>query len=315
MNMTHVRCLDADFKGKYDVMICACGYESRSRFVPQKIALRTTQRAAIGFDYHPVGSFATNVDWFIANGFFDWNGGEFIGVSDSDFPVTLQSIIAQLKFENMAKVAVDISSFSLIRLAHIVDFLCSTHFADVLEVDFLYAPGRNHIVSDDESEIQFAGPVTSRFAGWANRPELPVVAIFGLGMEYERSLGAFELLNPGIAYTFATVGTNRRITSQINKANEGLYPLVPEAQRFTFDVKKPLDCLNSLRSIVNGSLREGRPILVPLGPKIFALCSLLIAKEYFPDVGVWRFSSGRASIPRDIIETGEVSGLTVEVRI
>lgn len=295
----------------YDLIICACGYEKRSRFIASELWTRAKKRVAIGFDYHLAGSLKENVEWFDQHGFFDWKGGGFGEVADIDFLSVLQSVFCGVGDADPIKICVDISSFSSVRLANIVEFFWMSKFKTTVLVDFLYAPGKHYAKSEEDVEIQFAGPVSNQFAGWACRPELPVVAILGLGMEYERSLGAFEMLSPAIAYTFATIGTNAKITKQINKANEGLYPLVPEMQRFIFDIGRPLDCLGALRSLVSGALKEGRPIFVPLGPKIFTLASLIIASEFFPNVGVWRISTGRSGNPIDIVERGDIVGFSV----
>lgn len=296
---------------KYNLLLCACGYEERSRFIPKTLAALSELRVAIGFDYLHEGSIATNKSWFKREGFFDWNKGEFPSIDDLSFRKTLHSILSGVAAKDGAKrIAIDISSFSSIRLAFIIEVLWSMSHDTPCKVDFFYAPGKSYENLEPEVEIQFAGPVINHFAGWSSRPELPVVAIIGLGMEYERSLGAFELLNPGIAYTFASTAVSERMAKQINRANAGLYPLVPDLQRFTYDVMKPLDCLGQLRSLVTGALKEGRPVFVPLGPKIFTICSLVLASEFHPNVGVWRISTGRSGAPIDIVPRGDISSFS-----
>lgn len=298
---------------KYDALLCAVGYESRSKFVANEKQVDSASNLGIGFDYHQIGSLEENVEWFLSNGFFKWNNGQPAHISDASFPKTISQMLSPIFDESNKRphFAVDISSFSSIRLAEIVKFFWNQANEKEFMVDFLYAPGRHYMPSRDDEQIQFAGPVTDQFAGWSSAPELPVVAIFGLGLRDETALGAFEFINPGDAYTFATAGAENSLREQIDDANKELYPLVPKSHRHIFDVARPIDCFNSLRSLVSGSIRHGRPILVPLGPKIFTLCSLLIANEFFPHVGVWRVSVGRTGTPRDVIERGDISGLSV----
>jgi hypothetical protein len=297
---------------EYDLLLCACGYEERSRFVPKSFVSQASTRIAIGFDYLHEGSIRANKAWFKDEGFFEWNKGEFPIIDDKSFCSVLRTLLSGVRSRDGARrIAIDVSSFSSIRLAFIIEVVWSIKFDSPLIIDFFYAPGKNYDNLESEVEIQFAGPVTNHFAGWACRPELPVVAIIGLGMEYERSLGAFELINPGIAYTFSSAAVNEKIAKQINRANAGLYPLVPEIQRFTYDVMKPLDCLAQLRSLVTGTLKDGRPVFVPLGPKIFTICSLILASEFHPNVGVWRISTGCSGVPVDIVARGDISSFSV----
>jgi hypothetical protein len=59
-------------------------------------------------------------------------------------------------------------------------------------------------------------------------------------------------------------------------------------------------------------LRQARPVIVPMGPKIFGLAALLIAESFVPRISVWRISTGRSGEPLDICATGPIHGYTVE---
>ena len=58
-----------------------------------------------------------------------------------------------------------------------------------------------------------------------------------------------------------------------------------------------------------GIMQKRRPIIIPFGPKIFALVSMLVAYMHHPSVAVWRVSSGRGLHPEDKTSSGVVVGL------
>ena len=64
----------------------------------------------------------------------------------------------------------------------------------------------------------------------------------------------------------------------------------PHAQVVTYDVTRPLDLVASLESLVFGARAASRPILVPFGPKVFALACMFSCGDP---------RSGRWGLPRD----------------
>ncbi|QDT99563.1 hypothetical protein [Gimesia aquarii] len=326
-----------DINHQYDVMLCALGYESRSTNVAAMLVNQTKHRLAIGFDYHHTGSLSANAEWFSNNGFFSFNNEEPYFATDQEFSDKLISMIeSRVKKDGESRFAVDISSFSTIRLASVLDVFWSLASRENnIVVDFLYSPGKEYKVEKNVEQIEFAGPVNRKYAGWSSQPETPVVAIFGLGLEYDCSIGAFEYLNPGLTYTFSThgakskldekitfvnskndfdVNTDNEFEMQLIEANKQLLPLVPPEMRFDFDVARPLDCYTKVRSVAIGAMRYGRTVFVPLGPKIFALTTLLVANEFCPEIAVWRISTGRSAKPTDVLARGDVVGLRVKWR-
>jgi hypothetical protein len=319
--------LVADVQVTYDLFLCAVGYEERSSFAAKKLNLKTRVRVGIGFDYHKVGRLSENIEYFSSNGFLDWASGRSPHVTDIEFAALILELFKNV-FETSPnpRLAVDISSFSSVRLAKILE--CVTIFASdrTAVVDFYYTLGDGYDNKQRSEEIEFSGPVTEFFAGWSSEPELPVTAIFCLGKEYDRAIGAFELLNPSLTFVFATSGALETLSNRILKvgpefngelarlvrdANRQLLPLVPTDKRFEIDLKKPYECYTMVKSVVSGAVRFGRAVAVPLGPKLFTLIALLTAIELNPRMAVWRFSVGRSGEPQDVRSSGHVVGLSV----
>ena len=78
-----------------------------------------------------------------------------------------------------------------------------------------------------------------------------------------------------------------------------------------YGVGQPYATLVELESLVSGLLQGARPMIVPLGPKPFALASILVAVALYPDVSVWCVSAESYEDPVDRVPTGDIVGLGV----
>jgi hypothetical protein len=319
--------LVAEVQDTYDLFLCAVGYEERSSFAAKKLNLKAKVRIGIGFDYHKVGSLARNIKYFSKNGFLDWASSRSPHVSDFEFASVIAELFKKV-FETTdnPRLAIDISCFSSVRLAKVLECVTILTAGKTAVVDFFYSIGEGYDNKQRSEEIEFSGPVTEYFAGWSTEPELPITAIFCLGKEYDRAIGAFELLNPSLSFVFATSGALENLSNRILKvapefngelarlvqdANRQLLPLVPTDKRFEIDLTSPYECYTMVKSVVSGAVRFGRAVAVPLGPKLFTLIALLTAIELNPKMAVWRFSVGRSGEPQDVRPSGQVVGLSV----
>ena len=128
----------------------------------------------------------------------------------------------------------------------------------------------------------------------------PPVLVLGLGYENDKAIGAVEYIEPAAIWAFEPTGHDERYSKAIRQANKTLWDVLPQEKRLLYSVYHPFDCFVSLESLTYGLVRESRPILVPFGPKLFAVCCLLVSFAH-PMVSVWRVSSGhlvwRGSIP------------------
>jgi hypothetical protein len=93
------------------------------------------------------------------------------------------------------------------------------------------------------------------------------------------------------------------------KRHRSGHSLVPEQNGFAYPLSKPLDTFVQLESFVFGITRTHNLIVLPFGPKLFALCAMLVGMVH-PEVAVWRVSGGEDRIDRE--PSGELFGLTVD---
>jgi hypothetical protein len=154
--------------------------------------------------------------------------------------------------------------------------------------------------------------VVETFAGWTTEPSAPPVVILGLGYERDKAVGIVEYIEPGEVWAFKPYGEDSRYDTELKRANQAFWELLPEDHIIEYCVDRPFECFTNLESLIYGTLRLGRPILVPFGPKIFSACCFLIACVYHPKLAVWRVSSGQFEPALDRIPNGKIIGLGAE---
>jgi hypothetical protein len=131
----------------------------------------------------------------------------------------------------------------------------------------------------------------------------------GLGYEENKTLGAVEHIQAATILTFTPISPVEAYTPALDEANRTLLNLVPNANRFTYNVGYPLETFVELESFTFGITRTHNLIMLPFGPKIFTLCSMLVGMIH-PEVALWRVSGGKDRVDRRA--NGDVFGLSVE---
>ena len=160
-----------------------------------------------------------------------------------------------------------------------------------VDVDVLYTPARYHDPLDQPDVTEVHGPVTNWFAGWSGGQNA-VVAFIGIGYEEDRALGVFEYLEPGDAWAFIPEGEDALYDERLRERNSWVFDELDPNRRVGYRVDDPSSCLSLMEGLVVDELaQQRRPVIVPLGPKIFAVCGLLVALRHAPMPAVWRISS------------------------
>lgn len=293
----------------YDLDIVSLGYESRARFIASELEANSKSRLAIGFARQQECAYKDNKQWFLGRGY------KIQEVEDGVFFATCAETIHRLTPESSQpiRVRIDISSMSRLRVASLLAAFVESSSAEVFLLDFVYAASVFMSPPREMSQIESAGPVIPQLAGWSFEPDKPVSTVFGLGFEYDRAIGVVEYLEPSEVWSFNTEKHDEQFDQEVMKANKFFWKSVPNSHRLTYRIDAPIDCLIDLESLTFGLLKQSRPILVPLGPKIFSLCCLLVAYLHFPRVGVWRVSSGVHENPIDRKADGSITGMRVRL--
>jgi hypothetical protein len=277
-----------------DLLLCACGYESRSTYLPKMLADRATRRVAIGFDSQHELRYDENAQWFYAHGF------EVSDATEGEYNYRLRQIFAELCASTRnPSIVVDISCLNRARLAKLVRALQEMDSVRA-DVAFVYNLAEFSPPAEDMEPTSVAEPVIPEFAGWTNYPERPPAAILGLGYEQSRAIGIVDHLEiNNAAWAFVPRGPITEYSNSVDLANRSLFDMISvEGRKLFYDVMNPGVLFHELNALVDSLKHIYNPILIPFGPKLFALVGLLVASMH-EEIGVWRVSSGALQVPVD----------------
>jgi hypothetical protein len=161
-----------------------------------------------------------------------------------------------------------------------------------VSVTFIYAPAPYHPPSTKPPFIKAVEPIANEFAGWWTDLQYPTTGIMSVGYEYEKAIGAADLLELQDPWIFLPESFDSRYDSAVRDANTNLLDWSGPDRLLSYPVLDPLGTFGMLESMVAGLIGSSRVLILPLGPKIFALSAMLVGAAYAPDVAVWRVSSG-----------------------
>ncbi len=185
---------------------------------------------------------------------------------------------------------------------------------DAAVVDFVYTPGEFQRPPDTRSALAFTGPVLPAFAGLpSSSANSALTAVFGLGYESLEALGALQLLEASEVWALVPYDEGERYYELVRAENDTLLEMVSDDHVLRYDVLDGVGTFELLEQLVYGATEVGRPVIVPLGPKIFALAALLVSSRFDREVPVWRFSTDQYSLPQDVAASGLVGGMRLHI--
>lgn len=299
--------------GSYAAMVCTVGYESRARYVrhlaaPEAIGATWAYR----FEHHNVLAYKANL------GYFEGQGDVFLE-PESAFEKHLRSLIDErvmtvrdaqrrLGQPGLVRFAVDISSMDRDRLARTVQAFATCD--EDVEVDFFYSFAKFVGAFDGSEGRVLVNRSAEGFEGWTDNPSLPLVCVVGLGFESRLALAALETLEPTQTVWLVPRGVEREY-EEIVRTRNSFAVGENSGSGSTYDATRPYETLLDLETTVAGLARHNRVVIVPLGPKIFALCGMLTSLVHPTNVGVWRLSADSERKPVDRTPNGHVAGIRV----
>jgi hypothetical protein len=231
--------------------------------------------------------------------------------TDLDFARTFSSVLRGVSNSRIRSVGIDISSLGRRRIAHIVAELSAPNaLPEGCQVEFYYAPGKYQAPQKNPSSSLVADAVTDRFRGALRSLSLPLAAVIGLGYEPFRAIGVFELLEPGQTWAFFPESEDENYESALLSANRLLRNSLSPSSVLDYPVLRPSEAYKRLESLVVNASDDHRIVLVPMGPKIFAVCCLLLGLDSrIPAPAVWRVGERFANHPVPVEPRGQIVGL------
>jgi len=290
----------------YDGMIASVGYEPRSHAIAEAMRERPPKAIAVEFRGQQ------NEQYLESRACFDRMKFDIKQEWDERFLPFVASWFREL--DPGARVLIDISSMSRPRIASVVQALADLEDPSAVDVDFLYAPAAYRDPGELPPGVLSLGPVIPYYAGELQNRRDPV-ALVGLGYEPFKAAGALDSLEVDNAIVYIPRGFDERFYAKVLEANEGLLERHDAPQREEYLVAEPFECFATLEGRSLALLGEGfAPAILPLGPKVFALCATLAGAAHHPQISVWRASFGEdeEAVPHE--PDGKVCGLTVSLR-
>lgn len=274
-----------------DIFIAACGYEGRARAVAQQFCKSAKGKLAIGFSSQCELDYPANSQWFQSAGF------DLREVDDGGFRDLIDEYLLRYASKVGARIEIDISCFNRFRLAHLVDALRSFS-QDEVTVIFRYSIAEFTPPVTDTAPVVVVEPVIPQFAGWTIRPDRPPAAVVGLGYEPNKAIGIVDHLEINNAtWAYYPLGPIPEYYQSVLEANTSLLNIIQaEGRCQPYDLNEPAQLFHEMNSLVSTLKPHFNTVLIPFGPKIFALVSLLVASLH-DDIGVWRVSSGLLEMP------------------
>jgi hypothetical protein len=297
----------------WDLLIASVGYETRARFVSQELTGFCARVMAWTFEDHRELSFDRNLS------FFQKIGAIVLDESEVAFRKSLlQTLLDDMDTHPSApgsvfRLAADISSMTRQRVAHLMQ-TCLVQLPTLTgrdcQLTLLYAPAHYSPAVGTEGPIRVSEPIRG-FEGWAIEPEKPSVCVIGLGFEHQLALAAIEQLEPAETWLFLPEGVDERYDAQLLACNSYLLNDVPPHRVIRYDVESPYVTYLRLESLLAELSVDSRPVVVPLGPKVFAALALTSALTHQPEITVWRLSADVAREAIDRQPVGHIVGLTI----
>lgn len=306
-----VRAVDFDPKTRYDLAITTIGYEWRSSHLLRR-GLWGRTMMPIAFEEMRIFSYEKNHALSLAAA----RGNVYSCGSHDRVEPYIHEWAASQRERKSCRVAVDISSMTRTRLASLVLALhkLPTWLSGHVVVDFFYSPGAFVPPPEDQVGPLEIGPVLPEFSGRLRKSSLPVGVVIGMGYEPHRAIGAFEWLEPNRAWAFTPTSPDERFEAEIAKANSQLIQVLGPSAIFNYEVAAGADTVYQLESFIFALKREFRMVLLPMGPKIFALACLLLGLGDDGDrPAVWRVGESTYRSPVDVHEQGPIIGISAEL--
>ena len=289
----------------YDFALATVGYESRARHFFQKFQGRVKNGTVCMFEEQQMLDYKANEDFFKVR--------KFKPIAASTTAVRAWATeVFKIPENGTISVLVDISSMNRNLIAAVCFHLL--HAAQTAKravaVDFVYSPAEFGDIPDTFGPVVFNGPCLDELAGWPPMPALPCGLVLGIGYEEDLALGVIEDLEAARVWAFRPKDHDPRYDDAINARNRGLFEEIAPANLIRYSIFDPFTLFTSLEALIGLSKSEYRMIIVPFGPKIFALASCLAALFHYPMIGFWRVSGGANIQPVDRRASGSILGLS-----
>ncbi|WP_156659628.1 hypothetical protein [Mycobacterium sp. 852002-53434_SCH5985345] len=296
-------------ESRFDLFIGSIGYERRASHAITQLMPQVEKVIAAPFNENQVLNYPRNFDLFCKVGKVISGGELYKGAIIDEVRDWVDVTSARRKVTRQPfRVCVDISSMNRLRLAEtILALFIEANVAQPMEVSWVYSVARFDRRLLDTGPVKFNDAIPG-FEGWGD-PMTPLHAIVGLGLEGDLALGVLDELEAADTTVFEPMGFSSSYDQRISARNRDFASGVPSDKRFSYNVTEPYTSFLTLSGVVADLTSVGRVVILPLGPKLFALMSLLIAAAEQERITIWRLSADTRGDPVDRKAAGPILGL------
>lgn len=297
------------------IFVAALGFEKRATHASRMYCAWASHKLALAFPHQDIFSYEQNRVYFEKSGFFvaDYSDRAWFDRCASMLDAALRD--AKGLDTKVFDFCVDISSMSRPMIADVLLLLrrLALKIDRPISAKLLYSPATYVPPPTIDGPIVKSEPVVPEFAGWSIASGAPTVAVVGLGYEADFALGTWEYLEATSLVAFFPTGEDPRYDAAVEKANEQVLKQIGAAQVWRYRVDDPVQLFIVLNTLVSGYVGVARPIVIPFGPKIFAVTAMVVALVHHPAVTVWRVSGDQDAFPIDREPNGKVVVVDIEI--
>lgn len=290
---------DAVYSSEIDLVIGVSGYEQRSPYLMERIKLGNETKLVLAFEER-IDELNRHENDLI----FRKLGFKFIPAS-GNLGLDIDKLIAQLPGNKKDElgILVDYSCMTKLWYASLIEYFSHSSLSyRKVNILFSYTPSA-YVEPKKPKPLRVAEPIGYGSHGiMAGKPN---ALIIGLGYEKDRAEILRKAINPEDTYCFyADPASDKRFVDKVYINNFKLIDSLHKSHVFNYPMEDMQETNRMLISLILDLRLRYRIIIAPLGPKPFALLSMLIAARY-PDIEIWRVGAGKLESVYDRLPLGE----------
>lgn len=308
MELLHAEQVSFDrvYEDRIDLVIGVSGYEKRSPYLMERIKLGNETKLVLAFKERNNELNRPENDRI-----FRRLGFEFIDVSGNSV-VNIEELVARIpgKPGDELRILVDYSCMTKPWYASIIDYFSHENLP-WKKVSLLFSYTQSEFVDPKKPKpLKIAEPLGHGPHGMMAGK--PVALVMGLGYEKARAEFLRKSVDPEETYCFyADPSSDKRFVEKAYVNNFRLIDSLHKSHVFAYPLEDMGKTTRMLTDLCLDLRLNYRIILAPLGPKPFALISILIRAMY-PDIEIWRVGAGKLESVYDRIPIGEPIVYSVE---
>lgn len=294
---------------RFDLAIVTCGYETRAAYLRKTIALDAAELLVLDYRCDAMLSYDANKAFYES-----LSNRSFIDIDDSfieALTAVLASAASRIDTDARLRILIDISSCSRSVMAKLLLAIAET-LPGRTDLTCAYALSAFDRPPDGELPSHISQPVVGDLSGWSDDLSKPPCAVIGMGFEPGRALGCMDYLEIPEVRLFMPYGVDQRFEQAVHEANATLIAEAGTQSVLPYQILDPAATYEKMESLIYGLLARFRPVIIPLGPKIFAALAMVLAVRMLPRICVWRTSSGTIGEVSDRAASGEVAIFATE---